>query len=375
MRQGLPPAPANEMRGSAYGRLEQWLHWLALEPAVVRQLAFDLERSFVGAKPPWVGDSPVYVCGLARSGTTMLLRILDQLDAFRSLAYRDMPFVLAPNLWRRLTRHFPSSASPVERAHGDGIFVDYDSPEGFEEVFWRTFGAPDPRSDCLGCDEPSQETLAAFAEYRAMVRQRSTAENSSREVRPRYLSKNNNNLLRLRSLSMDPTATLLVVYRDPLSTARSSLRQHQRFCESQRLDPFSRRYMGWLSHHEFGLDHRPVCLAESGMNPAYEPSSLDYWLDYWNAVYQQVLAQPGLRLHLLNHDALCANPAWSVQALFELLGVRGDVEAAARLIAPPAAVITDLAGVSHDLLGRVQATHQALLASPQNLFHDSPFHA
>jgi len=217
--------------------------------------------------------------------------------------------------------------------------------------------------------------VAAFAEYRAMVSQRAAAANSSGETHPRYLSKNNNNLLRLRSLSTDPTATLLVVYRDPLSTARSSLRQHQRFCESQRLDPFSRRYMGWLSHHEFGLDHRPLCLAVSGMNSAYDPSSLDYWLDYWNAVYQHVLAHPGLTLHLLNHDALCANPTLSVQALFELLGVRGDVEAAARLIAPPAAVSPDLAGVSRDLLGRAQATHLALLASPQNLFQGSCSHA
>jgi hypothetical protein len=362
------------MRSSSYGKLEQWLHWLALEPAVVRQLAFDLERSFVGTQPPSAADGSVYVCGLARSGTTMLLRILDQPGDFQSLAYRDMPFVLAPNLWRRITQYFPRSAAPAERAHGDGILVDFDSPEGFEEVFWRTFGGTAAPPYCVGCDDPSAETLAAFAEYRAMVTQRSAAANSPGQARPRYLSKNNNNLLRLHSLSMDPTATLLLVYRDPLSTARSSLRQHQRFCASQRLDPFSRRYMGWLSHHEFGLDHRPLCFAVSGMNPAYEPSSLDYWLDYWNAVYQHVLAQPGLRLHLLNHGALCADPARSVQALFELLGVRGDVDAAARLIVPPAAISPDLDGVNHDLLGRAQATHRALLASPKNLFRDSSAH-
>lgn len=27
----------------------------------------------------------------------------------------------------------------VERAHGDGIKIGYDSPEAFEEVIWRAF--------------------------------------------------------------------------------------------------------------------------------------------------------------------------------------------------------------------------------------------
>jgi hypothetical protein len=163
------------MYGNAYGILERWLHWIALEPASVRHLAFELERQFALPKRPIPAtssdkiadpaDGAVYVCGLARSGTTMLLHILDEIDAFRSLTYRDMPFVLAPNLWKQITRHSQKQSVTTERAHGDGILVDFDSPEGFEEVFWHTFGTrtSDPR--CLGFDIPSAEVLAAFADF------------------------------------------------------------------------------------------------------------------------------------------------------------------------------------------------------------------
>ena len=140
-------------QGHGYSLIDRWLHWLALEPNVVRCLAFDLERQFalpnraksVEAKLNKMADpaaGAVYVCGLARSGTTMLLHILDQVDVFKSLTYRDMPFVLAPNLWKQLSRHARQESVLAERAHVDGIYVDFDSPEGFEEVFWRTFGKP-----------------------------------------------------------------------------------------------------------------------------------------------------------------------------------------------------------------------------------------
>lgn len=268
------------MRSNVYGMMERWLHWLALEPAVVRHLAFELERQFAlpqrAAPVPSSSnkfadpaDGAVYVCGLARSGTTMLLRILDEIDTLRSLTYRDMPFVLAPNLWRQITRYAPQRSEPAERAHGDGIIVDFDSPEGFEEVFWRTFSRQIPDTGYLGADEPSPEALAAFADYRAFVANPRTEQDSANGITRRYLSKNNNNLLRLRSLCADPTATVLLVYRNPVATARSLYRQHQRFCAAQAGSRFTRAYMGWLAHHEFGLDHRPFHFAVAGMDIAH----------------------------------------------------------------------------------------------------------
>jgi len=358
----------------SYGRMERWLHWLALEPAVVRQLAFDLERQFAlpsrtaqcnGNGP---ADGAVYVCGLARSGTTMLLRILDECEDFRSLNYRDMPFVLAPNLWARFSHHARKQTVTAERAHGDGILVNVDSPEGLEEVFWRTFGMQKSDTDCFGFDEPDAEMLADFADYRALVANpRSEADIGKWR---RYLSKNNNNLLRLASLCADASATVLLVYRDPVATARSLHRQHQRFSASQTEDAFTRSYMGWLSHYEFGLDHRPFCFAVSDMDASLTPDKLDYWLDYWSAVYRHVLAQSDLRFCLIHHDALRADPAGMLAAIFSVLGVEADSTALAQQIAAPDSESDD--GFSDELLLRAAATYRELMDSAKNILVVKP---
>lgn len=354
--------------GATYGVLERWLHWLALDSVSVRHLSFDLERMY--ALPVRCGSSverakiaagPVYICGLARSGTTMLLHILNEVNDFRSLTYRDMPFVLAPNLWRLFAQYLPRPSVPVERAHGDGIHVHFDSPEGFEEVFWRTYTPRISGSHCFAVDEPAQEALDAFADYRAIVA------NPRAQAGPvrRYLSKNNNNLLRLRSITSDPVATVLLVYRNPIATARSLHRQHQRFCESQTEDRFVRNYMGWLAHHEFGLDHLPFCFAAQNMNPSLQPEDVNYWLDYWNAVYCYVLEHDELRFNLISHDTLCIEPSKTLESLFSLLGVDVDIAWFAERIAEPRAESSD--GFNSELLLRAEATYRALLDNPKNV--------
>lgn len=360
-----------------YGTLERWLHWLALEPAAVRHLAFDLERQFAlsnRAKPGTLNkasdpaDGAVYVCGLARSGTTMLLRILDEIDTFRSLNYRDMPFVLAPNLWKQVSHHAQRRSVLSERAHGDGILVDFDSPEGLEEVFWRTFGVRTSDTRCFGVEEPSPEALAAFADYRALVANPRTKPVPANGILRRYLSKNNNNLVRLRSICADATATVLLVYRNPVATARSLHRQHVNFCASQAEDGFTRTYMGWLAHHEFGLDHLPFCFAVPEMDMSRTPEDLNYWLDYWNAVYLHVLAQRDLRFYLVNHDAICAEPVETLAAIFNILGVQADAISLAKRINAPSVTVADTSGFSPELLRRAAATHRALLENPKNIF-------
>ncbi len=363
--------------GNAYSLMERWLHWLALEPAAVRHLAFELERQFslpkrtrsvasstkIATDP---ADGAVYVCGLARSGTTMLLRVLDEVDDFRSLTYRDMPFVMAPNLWKQITRHAAQPSVPEERAHGDGIIVDFDSPEGLEEVFWRTFGSRTKDPHCFGVDEPSLEALAAFADFRALVANPRTQLVSANGIRRRYLSKNNNNLLRLSSLCAEPTATVLLVYRNPIATARSLHRQHQRFCAQQTEDRFTRTYMRWLAHYEFGLDHLPFCFAVPEMDFSLKPEDLDYWLDYWNAVYHHILLQKDLNLYFVNHDELRAEPVGVIKAIFDTLGVKADAIALAKRIAAPDAKCAD--GFSPELLRRTEATYNELLNNPRNIY-------
>ena len=367
---------AGTQPNNTYGLLARCLHWLALEPAVVRHLSFDLECQFAlpirtsvissasNAADPAGGA--VYICGLARSGTTMLLLILEKIDNFRSLTYRDMPFVLAPNLWRKITGLAPKQVVPTERAHGDGIQIGFDSPEGFEEVFWRTFGSCKPSHQCMCVDEPTPEILESFANYRALVANSTRQQALSQGGLRRYLSKNNNNLMRLRSLSLDTTATIFLVYRNPIDTARSLHRQHKMFLSAQTTDPFTRTYMDWLAHHEFGQGHLPFNFALPAMDTTLEPSDLNYWLDYWIAVHQHILAQTEVRLHLVNHDAMRAHPAAMLTAIFEEIGISADAASLGQLIAAPAVPTSDV-DFCPKRLEQALATYRELLDNNKNL--------
>ena len=58
---------------------------------------------------------PVFIAGLPRSGTTLLLNALGQSGVFASHRYSDMPFVLLPLLWNRFARHFSRADEVRER--------------------------------------------------------------------------------------------------------------------------------------------------------------------------------------------------------------------------------------------------------------------
>jgi len=342
------------MRAAPYSMLERWLHWLALEPTAVRELSFDLERQHSRERVRAGAAGAVHICGLARSGTTVLLRALARSPAFRTLTYRDMPFVLAPRLWQRVSSRMARSIPAGERAHGDGILVDLDSPEAFEEVFWRTFCAQSPGDRGYGTAQPKAEALAAFAEYRAIV-----ADGR------RYLSKNNNNLVRLDALARDRSATLLVVYREPVAVARSLLRQHRRFSAAQREAPFTRAYMGWLGHHEFGLDHKPYSFALESMDPSLAPADPDYWIDYWDAVHREILRHE--HVHLVDHDRLCQEPVAVFGAIVDLLGIDADPALLASEIRKPSAERAAPDAFRPACLERASRTHGELRASRRNV--------
>lgn len=326
------------MISNPYSTLERWLHWLALEPAVVRRLAFDLERAaYLPDNPAQAALGSVYVCGLARSGTSLLLRLLDEVETLKSLTYRDMPFVLAPNLWRAAHGEHQRSVPKVMRAHKDDLFNDLDSPEALEEVFWKTFGHTliDSKVGTLGYQTPSPETLVAFTKYRALVANPKSNKGSataSDALPRRYLSKNNNNLMRLDSLCADTSAHVLLSYRDPMATARSSHRLHQRFCKAQASDRFFRRYMRWLTHHEFGLNHLPFAFARPHMDPGLQPDDPNYWLDYWCAVHLHVQQQQAPNLHLVNYDSLCYQPARLLGQVFDTLALKADSTELAKMV-------------------------------------------
>lgn len=357
-----------------YTSLERYLHWIALELTFVREISFDLEKLFyLPQKTASTNDDgallpsarPVYVTGMARSGTTLMLNILEEMDDFRSLTYRDMPFVLAPNLWKTLTGKFHVNAAKKERAHNDGVMMDFDSPEALEEVFWQTYSSYKRTNESLVIDRPSLKALAKFADYRAVV-----ANPRSAAVAPtlkRYLSKNNNNLVRLSDLGADPTATTLLMYRDPVAMARSLYQQHQIFSEMHGEDSFTKHYMTWLAHHEFGLGHLPFDFALPEMDASLTPDNPNYWLSYWNAVHLYILAQSDARFYLINYDALCKEPELMLQSIFASIGVDADAGRLAKKINEPRTLPKNADEFDSELLRFAKITYSAMLSSSKNI--------
>lgn len=258
----------------------------------------------------------MFVAGLARAGTTALLRVLHRTGAFCSLTYRDMPFVLAPNTWAGLTALSRRDAAVQERAHGDGIVVDADSPEALDEVFWRVFcGSSYIGRQALSPMLADDEVLEKFRRYVALVLKRYEGD--------RYLSKNNNNVLRLPSIRKAfPKAQILVPFRDPVQQAFSLQMQHRRFVVRQREDPFARDYMTWLAHHEFGLDHRPF--GSPGVDGDPDGAVPVHWLRQWVAVYDWVWRRAqadAVDPVFVGYELMCAEPARICGRLEALLGL------------------------------------------------------
>ena len=207
-------------------------------------------------------DRPIYVCGLARAGTTILLESLAAHPAVASHQYRDFPFVHVPVWWNWfLDRAAGERAAAVERAHKDGIFVTPQSPEAMEEVVWMSFFPTihDPTAcNVLGKGDAAPE-FERF--YRNHLRKVISLRRGSR-----YLAKGNYNVARLGFLHrLFPDARFVVALRDPAQHVASLLKQHRLFCEAERRDRKVLDYMRRSGHFEFGLDRRPINFGDDGV--------------------------------------------------------------------------------------------------------------
>ena len=307
------------MPESGYGFLDRLLHRLALQYGAIAEMSFDLDQKMVRTDPAEIRHRcHVFVSGLARAGTTVLMRRFHDTGLYRSLTYRDMPFVLAPNFWQRFSGISKRESENVERAHGDNLVVNVDSPESLDEVFWRTFSGKEYIME--GRLLPYQSDKETVLKYIRYVNAILSAQTSQRS---RYLSKNNNNILRLGAVQQAfPKALILIPFREPLQHAASLLRQHVHFSELQTRSEFTLSYMTWLGHHEFGLDHRPI-LPAGVEPPEYPTSTLNYWLQLWCDTYSWLEnSKPDTALFVCYED-LCSHPDnW--QQLAELANIPAD---------------------------------------------------
>jgi len=295
---------------SEYGLLAKFLHYVALDSSFICEASFDIEQASLKHNPSSIIDQKhVFIAGLARAGTTILMRRFHSSCQYSSLTYNDMPFVLMPTLWGKISSLSRKQLTKVERAHGDGLLVDYNSPEAFEEVFWRIFsGDKYIKRNKLLSMIVDDEVINKFRLYVASI-----LSNASHEHQLCYLSKNNNNILRLPCIQKAfPKALIIVPFRDPLQQADSLLQIHKRFVELHKTNKFISKYMSWLVHHEFGHDHRPYCFDECRLT-YNDPDNINYWLQQWLKTYRWINANAQNKVIFLSYETLCTktDEIWS----------------------------------------------------------------
>lgn len=290
-------------------------------------------------------DRPVYIAGLARSGTTVLLELLAGCANVATHRYRDFPAVLTPWLWSRFWDHaVRTGEQPVERAHGDRIRVTSESPEAFEEMVWMAFfpEAHDPeRSSVLDhrTDHPHFERF-----YRDHVRKILLLRDGSR-----YVAKGNYNLTRLEYLrKLAPDARFVIPVRDPVAHVASLARQHERFVGEGRRDDRVRKHLRRSGHFEFGMDRRPIHTGDpAGVDELRslwsEGREIEGWAAYWSLVYAHVLrsleASPALAdaVSVVRYEDLCARPGHVLSSVLAHCQLNGEdaVQQAEQRVRPP----------------------------------------
>ncbi len=264
-----------------YNFLQKKLHKLVLGFNFVKNSLFEIEKKIFLSNKNIKKNNHIFISGLPRSGTTSLLNFLYSTDEFASLTYKDMPFVLSPNIFSKLS--LKKKIPKTERIHQDGISYDQDSPDTFDEVLFLTF----KESEC-------------FENYNYLI-----SLILNRYEKEKYLSKNNNNYKRIDEiLSCYPQSVVLIPFREPLQHANSLIQKHFMFIEKQSEDPFILDYMNFLGHYEFGLNHRywlkPISYSDT--------KDINYWLEQWNLFYTNLgkkYLEKKNNVFFINYENLC----------------------------------------------------------------------
>ena len=243
-----------------YSGIQKFLHDLVLSKKFINKSLFEIEKIIYLKNKDIKNQSHIFITGLPRSGTTSLLNFIYSSDHYASLTYKNMPFILSPNFSKLFNK---KNISKKERLHGDGISYDINSPEALDEIFFNN------DEEFIKNELVNYIQLILFS-----------------ESKEKYLSKNNLNFKRIDLInSILPNSIFLIPIRDPLQHTYSLLNQHLNFSQLQQGNDFIRRYMNYLGHNEFGLNHKPW------NNPINfkDLNDINYWLEQWCLFYQDIL--------------------------------------------------------------------------------------
>lgn len=343
------PAPEPRMLDEAFRvplsrhRLERFVHrhrglFERLGTIESRLLADRLRRIPI--------DRPIFISGLARAGSTLLLEVLAAHPDVATHQYRDFPFLWTPYGWHAVLSRTPGrDPKPRERAHGDGMMVTPASPEAMEEPMWMHFfpKAHAPQHSHWLDRHTAHPRFERF--YRDHLKKMLLIRGGGR-----YVAKCNYHLTRFAYLhSLLPDSRFVLPVRKPADHIASLMKQHRLFCQGQRRHPRALAHMARVGHFEFGLNRTPINAGDHAVNQQIRNlwqrgEEVRGWARYWAHLHQRVADQidsdPALRAatRVVRHEDLCDQPEHELTKLLEhgeLAPARTVIQRFARQIQRP----------------------------------------
>jgi len=330
-------------------------------PGLLRRLGNAESRRLADQLQAIPIERPVFLTGLARSGTTILLEELTKLGIFATHQYRDFPFLMTPCYWNRFLDRFAATQPSVERPHRDRIQITAASPEAFEEPLWQAFfpHVHDAQTCHLLTDETvSPEFDLFFSDHLRKI--------MLLRDRRRYLSKGNYNLTRIPYLArLFSDARFVVPIRHPGAHVRSLVCQHELFTSYAEQDSRVPTYLRAAGHYEFGPQRAPIRLDSDEANRTLEcwkrgDEAAGYAIQ-WAQVYRHVATlrdDPRFSEQILvvRYEDFCDDPRGTLSAILDHVDAPGYAElreADFSHIAPPASEQASTPGDVWDLTAEV----------------------
>lgn len=274
-------------------------------------------------------DRPLYIAGVARSGTTIITEMLARHPDVTSHRYSDFPNVYTP-YWRNwlADRVRGKVRAPVERAHKDRLMVTAESPEAVEEVLWMRFfeRLHDPLVNQVLDASSSNPGFETF--YRDHIRKLLLVRGKTR-----YLAKGNYNATRLEYLlELFPDARFIVPVRNPVNHVASLVKQDRLFAGMADEDRRVVEQLHRSGHFEFGPDKRCIHAndaerAQSIQRAWRAGEHVRGWALYWDTVYAHVLqaVQRSRKLQqavlFVRFEDLCRNAAPTLDRIISHCGL------------------------------------------------------
>ena len=234
--------------------------------------------------------NPIYISGLSRSGSTLILELLDNNPAITSHKYKDFPFIFTPCFWHHLLAT-SQKKQPIyiERAHKDGVMISGESPEAFEEMIWMYFFKnlhTVEKTNVLSrkVKNPDFEIF-----YKNNILKMLLVNNCSQ-----YVAKGNFNFSRFEYiLSIFPSAKFLIPVRNPVDQVASLIRTHKLFKKGHSINHRALKYFELTGHFEFGLSFKPVNIGKAEVFSEIlrlfdKNQDVLAWSKYWNYIYSYI---------------------------------------------------------------------------------------